>query len=382
MTWSRHHRFRHGPPPWWPEGEPWPPAGPPWAWRGMRYKFFWRLGFFFGFVFLLLLGASTIAYWIASGISGGAHPFFLIRPFGGLILLLAVFLAMLAVGRGVRRMAAPIGDVMDAAQRVAEGDYTVRVPERGPPEVRQLTRAFNTMVSRLRATDERRRSLLADISHDLRTPITVIQGNLEGLLDGVYPRDDAHLGPVLEETRLLARLVDDLRTLALAETGALRLEREPTDLGALIAETVASFQGQAAGAGVALSADVASGLPQVPVDAFRIRQVLENLVVNALQHAPRGGEIRVRCGIAPPESGPQIQVTVSDNGPGISADDLPRVFDRFYKSRDSRGSGLGLTIAKNLVAAHGGEISAESEPGRGTTMRISLPVTWEAPRLP
>src|SRR2546425_2695448 len=301
MTWSKHHRVRHGPPPWWPEGEPWPPTGPPWAWRGMRGRFFWRLGFFFGFVFLLLLGASTIAYWIASGISGGgAHPFFLIRPFGGLVLLLAVFLAMLAVGRGVRRMAAPIGDVMDAAQRVAEGDYAVRVPERGPPEVRQLTRAFNTMVSRLRATDERRRSLLADISHDLRTPLTVIQGNLEGLLDGVYPRDDAHLSPVLEETRLLARLVDDLRTLALAETGALRLEREPTDLGALIVETVASFQGQAAGAGVALSADVAPGLPQAPVDAFRIRQVLENLVVNALQHAPRGGEIRGCCRRASP----------------------------------------------------------------------------------
>src|SRR3989475_11405185 len=193
MTWSRHHRFRHGPPPWWPEGESWPPAGPPWAWRGMRYKLCWRLGFFFGFVFLLLLGASTIAYWIASGISaGGARPFFLIRPFGGLILLLAVFLAMLAVGRGVRRMAAPIGDVMDAAQRVAEGDYAVRVPERGPPEGRQLTRAFNTMVSRLRASDERRRSLLADISHDLRTPLAGVQRKPGGVRAGWSPREWRH----------------------------------------------------------------------------------------------------------------------------------------------------------------------------------------------
>src|SRR3989454_3237709 len=240
MTWSRHHRFRHGQPPWWPEGEPWPPAGPPWAWRGMRYKFFWRLGFFFGFVFLLLLGASTIAYWIASGISaGGARPFFLIRPFGGLILLMAVFLAMLAVGRGVRRMAAPIGDVMDAAQRVAEGDYTVRVPERGPPEVRQLTRAFNTMVSRLRATDERRRSQLADISHDLRTPLTVIQGNLEGLLDGVYPRDDAHLRPVLEETPLLSAPIEGLPTLTLAEAGALPLPRWAVGLEAVLVDALA-----------------------------------------------------------------------------------------------------------------------------------------------
>src|SRR2546426_10526907 len=127
MSWSRHHRFRHGPPPWWPEGEPWPPTGPPWAWRGMRDKVFWRLGFFFGFVFLLLLGASTIAYWIASGLSsGGAHPFFLIRPFGGLALLVAVFLAMLAVGRGGRRLAAPRGAAVGAPPRVGGGGDSAR----------------------------------------------------------------------------------------------------------------------------------------------------------------------------------------------------------------------------------------------------------------
>ena len=341
----------------------------------MRGKFFWRIGFFVGFVFLLVLGASSLVYWITSGIAGrGAHPFFLIRPFGGLVVFLAVFLAMLAVGRGVRRMAAPIGDVMDAAQRVAEGDYAVRVPERGPPEVRQLTRAFNTMVSRLRATDERRRSLLADISHDLRTPLAVIQGNLEGLLDGVYPRDDAHLSPVLEETRLLTRLVDDLRTLALAETGALKLEREPTDLGSLTAETVASFQGEAGDAGVTLVAEVEPHLPAVHVDAVRIRQVLENLVVNALHYTPRSGEIRVTCRAGPGAAGDRgVVVSVRDTGPGISREDLPHVFDRFYKSRDSRGSGLGLAIARNLVAAHGGEITVESEPGHGTTFRVALP---------
>ena len=341
----------------------------------MRGKFFWRIGFFVGFVFLLVLGASSLVYWITSGIAGrGAHPFLLIRPFGGLVVFLAVFLAMLAVGRGVRRMAAPIGDVMDAAQRVAEGDYAVRVPERGPPEVRQLTRAFNTMVSRLRATDERRRSLLADISHDLRTPLAVIQGNLEGLLDGVYPRDDAHLSPVLEETRLLARLVDDLRTLALAETGALKLEREPTDLGSLTAETVASFQGEAGDAGVTLVAEVEPHLPAVHVDAVRIRQVLENLVVNALHYTPRSGEIRVTCRAGPGAAGDRgVVVSVRDTGPGISREDLPHVFDRFYKSRDSRGSGLGLAIARNLVAAHGGEITVESEPGHGTTFRVALP---------
>ncbi len=341
----------------------------------MRGRFFWRLGFFFGFAFLVMLGASTVVFWIASSLSGGGgHPFFLVRPVGAAFLLLVVILAMLGVGRGVRRVAAPIGDVMDAAQRVADGDYSVRVPVRGPPEVRELTRAFNTMVDRLRATDERRRSLLADISHDLRTPLAVIQGNLEGLLDGVYPRDDAHLSPVLQETRLLARLVEDLRTLALAETGALRLEREPTDLGPLVVETVASFRGQAGDAGLTLGAEVDPDLPAVLVDAVRIREVLENLMVNALHYTPRGGQIRVSCRLSPADRDRTIVVSVSDTGPGISRDDLPHVLDRFYKTRDSRGSGLGLAIAKNLVAAHGGEISVESDLGRGTTIRVSLPL--------
>ncbi len=265
------------PPPWWPEGEPWPPQRPPWAWHGMRGRFFWRVGLFLGFLFLLIVAASTVAFWIASGISGGgSHPLVLVRPFGFMVLALVVILGLLSAGRAFRRVAAPIGDVMDAAGRVPGGDYAVRVPERGPPEVRALARAFNIMASRLQLADERRRSLLADVSHDLRTPLAVIQGNLEGLLDGVYPRDDAHITPILEETRLLARLVEDLRTLALTESGALKLERGPTDLPALMAETVASFQGQAADAGIALVADVAPDVPVVEVDAVRIRQVLEN----------------------------------------------------------------------------------------------------------
>lgn len=373
MTWMKHSR-RPRRPPWWPEGEPWPPMGPPWAWHGMRGRFLWRIGFFLGFLFLLIVAASTIAFWIASGISrGGPHPLFLVRPFGLVFLVLFMILGVLAAGRAFRRVAAPIGDVMEAASRVADGDYSVQVAEQGPPEVRGLTRTFNTMVNRLRATDERRGSLLADISHDLRTPLAVIQGNLEGLLDGVYPRDDAHLGPVLEETRLLARLVEDLHTLALAETGALKLDREPTDLGALITETVASFQRQAGDAGVTLVAELGPDLPVVALDPVRIRQVLENLVVNALHYTPRGGEIRVRCR-ADTRGRREAVITVSDTGPGIPREDLPHVFDRFYKSRDSRGSGLGLAIAKNLVAAHGGEISADSEARGGTTMQFTLPL--------
>lgn len=340
----------------------------------MRRRFFWRIGLFFGFLFFLIVGASTVAFWIASGVSGGgSHPLFLIRPFGFMFLALVVILGLLSAGRAFRRVAAPIGDVMDAAGRVAGGDYAVRVPEHGPPEVRALARAFNTMASQLQMADERRRSLLADVSHDLRTPLAVIQGNLEGLLDGVYPRDDVHIIPILEETRLLARLVEDLRTLALTESGAFKLEREPTDLRALIVETVASFRGQAADAGIALAADVAPDVPVVDVDAVRIRQVLENLLVNALRYTPRGGEVRVRCSVTRPADGTRVMVSVSDTGPGIAHEDLPHIFDRFFKTPDSRGSGLGLAIARNLVVAHGGEITAESEPGRGTTVRFSVP---------
>lgn len=339
----------------------------------MRGRFFWRIGLFFGFLFLLLVAAATVGFWLASGIGrGGPHPFFLIRPFG-FILAFVVILALLSAGRAFRRVAAPIGDVMDAVGQVAGGDYTVRAPESGPPEVRALARAFNTMASRLQLADERRRSLLADVSHDLRTPLAVIQGNLEGLLDGVYPRDDAHIILILEETRLLARLVEDLRTLALTESGALKLEREPTDLRALITETAASFQGQAADAGIALVADVAPDVPVVEVDAVRVRQVLENLMVNALRYTPRGGEVRVRCGIIRTADGTRVMISVSDTGPGIAPEDLPHIFDRFFKTPDSRGSGLGLAIAKNLVVAHGGEIAAESDIGRGTTIRFSVP---------
>jgi two-component system, OmpR family, sensor histidine kinase BaeS len=195
----------------------------------------------------------------------------------------------------------------------------------------------------------------------------VVQGNLEGLIDGIYPRDDAHLQPILEETRVLSRLIDDLRTLALAESGALKLQIEPTDLAMLVSETVAFFQAQADG--VELSADAEPGLV-LEIDPERIRQVLENLLANALRYTPRSGTIRVRCFA----EGAHAKVSVSDTGAGIPPDELPHIFDRFYKSRDSRGTGLGLAIAKNLVVAHGGEISAQSALDKGTTIHFTLPL--------
>ena len=177
------------------------------------------------------MGGATIVFLLLASALGAAVP----APHGALLAILVIIVALL-LGGGVRRAAAPIGDLIEAAGRVEDGDYAVRVPERGAREIRGLSRAFNQMASRLEEDAVQRRRLLADVSHELRTPLSVIQGNLEGLLDQVYPRDDIHLASLLEETRVLARLVEDLRTLALSESGALKLQKEPTDLGVLLSE--------------------------------------------------------------------------------------------------------------------------------------------------
>jgi signal transduction histidine kinase len=242
--------------------------------------------------------------------------------------------------------------------------------ERGPREVRDLARAFNAMTGQLQLDEEQRRNLLADVTHELRTPLTVMQGNLEALLDGVYPRDDEHLAPILEETRVLSRLVDDLRILSLAESGALKLHREPTDLSALIEETLSSFRAQSDSAGVELIANIPDDVPSLELDPVRIREVLANLIANALRHTPNGGKVEVAASV----SGNKIAVSIRDTGTGIPPEDLPHIFDRFYRSEQSRGMGLGLAIAKYLVAAHNGEIVAESEPGKGTAFRFLLPL--------
>jgi signal transduction histidine kinase len=238
--------------------------------------------------------------------------------------------------------------------------------------MRALAEAFNGMVARLQSSETERRGLLADVTHELRTPLTVIQGNLEALLDGVYPADAEHLAPILDETQVLSRLIDDLRTLALAESGSLTLHREPTDLGVLAGETAAAFRTQAEAAGVALTVEVSDDLPLLNVDPLRLREVLSNLTANALRYTPAGGRVTIRGRTADGTTAPGVVLEVADSGAGISAEALPHIFDRFYKSADSRGTGLGLAIAKNLVVAHGGEISVQSAPGEGTVMTVRL----------
>jgi two-component system OmpR family sensor kinase/two-component system sensor histidine kinase BaeS len=294
-------------------------------------------------------------------------------PLGVTIFLLSFgFLAW--GGGGLRHASLPFSELLEAAGRVAEGDYSARVTEHGPPEVRSLVSAFNHMASRLQLTNEQRRNLLADVTHELRTPLTVMQGNLEGMLDGVYAADEKRLKSLLEETQVLARLVDDLRTLALAESGTLQLKKEPTDLAVLVNETVAAFGSQADAAGVRLGADVMPDAPLMELDHERMREVLSNLIANALRYTSSGGSIHVRHEMASADGSRRVTIAIQDTGVGIRPEDLPHVFDRFYKARDSGGMGLGLSIARHLVEAHGGAIEAQSNFGEGTTMRITLPV--------
>jgi two-component system sensor histidine kinase BaeS len=332
----------------------------------MRGRFLWRVGAFL-VVFLTFVSLmAALVIWLVGTLLGTQAPAI---AFGLLLLLVLAGIARRVVV-GVRGSAGAAADLIEAAGRVEEGNYGTRVDERGPGEVRALARAFNAMSARLEANEEERRRLLADVSHELRTPLSVIRGNLEGMLDGLYPADEAHLDVILEETRVLERLVDDLRTLSLAESGALRLHREATDLPALLGEVAAAHRAQADGAGVTLDVRIDGPLPSVELDPARTRQVVGNLMANALRYTPPGGEVTLSA----TRDGGRVAVAVADTGPGIADDAIGRIFDRFYRSADSSGSGLGLPIARSLVIAHGGEISAASGPGHGTTIRFTLPL--------
>ena len=364
------HEHRHGPkfrPPWWPENEPFPPSG--WGgWRG-RGRFARRIWLFVVLFFGLTFLASGLAVAVLSGAFGLGERKGLVLP-AAILGLGLLFAAFAIVGRVVRRMARPLEDVMNAADRVAGGDYSVRLDARGPREIRRLGRSFNAMTERLETGERQRRDLLADVTHELRTPLSVIQGDVEGMLDGVYRADEAHLRPVLEETKVMSRLLDDLQTLSTAEAGALRLHRQTVEPEHLVAEAVAPFRGGAESAGVQLEQRVTSGLPSVDVDPVRIGEVFSNLLVNALRHTA-GGTITVEARPGPDRG--TVEFVVGDTGTGIAPDDLDHVFDRFVKASDSRGAGLGLAIAKSLVEAHGGRIHADSRPDQGTVMRFVLP---------
>jgi signal transduction histidine kinase len=388
--WEPDADGRPGPPAWAPGGPPWDPGtadwdhpGPPWSqpgWAGPPRR--WFVQRFAGVAIVLLIFVvilASIGGFIFASIFGLLGPD---RPgqdgvvvslrFGGLALLL---LAILFVGGRVRTITKPIDEMVDATRRVTHGDYSVRVsrPRGRPRELVELAAGFNTMTERLETNERQRRSLLADVSHELRTPLAVVRGNVEAIVDGVHPADAEHLAAILDETLVLSRLVEDLRTVALSEAGTLALHREPTDLGLLIEEAAHSFETMASAGGVAIVvAGPAPDLPLLDVDPVRIREVLDNLVANALRYTPAGGTVTISTELA--TAARFVQVALKDTGSGIAPELIDHLFDRFAKSADSRGSGLGLAIARHLVEAHGGTISAVSQAGNGTAIRFSLPL--------
>ena len=315
---------------------------------------------------------------------------------GGVALVLAAVL--------VRQIIAPLSKLRLAAHAITHGDLTQRVLVSSQDEVGEVAAAFNQMAAGLERNERLRRDMMADVAHELRTPLTVIQGQVEALLDGVFPLTPDQLTPIHDETILLGRLVADLRELALAEAGQLAIERRPVDVGELAQRVVAAVEPAAAEKGIALAATVAPHLPIISADADRLRQVLHNLLSNALRYTPDGGQVIISVRLASsaeemtlqangrgaeeqgskgdsplhPRSSAPLLVSVADTGPGIPAEDLPYVFDRFYRADKSRsramgGSGLGLAIARSIVEAHGGRIRAESRPGEGTRIAFTLP---------
>ncbi|MDP6822467.1 MAG: HAMP domain-containing sensor histidine kinase [Dehalococcoidia bacterium] len=275
-----------------------------------------------------------------------------------------------------RRALAPVHQLSVAAAGVAQGDLSQRVEASPGSELGDLSIAFNDMASALEDAEAERRRLVADIAHELRSPLTNIQGYLEAIKDGVLEADDKTIDTIYSQTKHLGALVEDLRLLALVEAGSLRLELIDADLADLVRGATEAFRPRAVDREITLDVDAPDNMPDARLDPTRIRQVVSNLVENAITHTPDGG--RVTVNVEPSAHDDAANVTVSDTGTGISADDLPHVFDRFYRVDPSRnrvtgGAGLGLTIVKRLVEVHGGRIGVSSVPGSGTTFTVRIP---------
>jgi two-component system OmpR family sensor kinase/two-component system sensor histidine kinase BaeS len=334
----------------------------------------------FGILSLLyFIGLSITTYLLSENTSISLQFPPRIRFFIALFLIpVVIFLLAGVIGRlSFRRLGAPIINIMTAIDEVSKGNLDTQVGEIGPRYFRNLAHSFNRMTGELARAEQQRRNMTADIAHELRTPLHIIQGNLEGMLDGVYEPTPENLNAMLDETHLLTRLVSDLQTLSLAEAGQLPLHPTRFPVADLLNDVVASFSSHAAGQSVTLQANVETTV-ELNADYDRLDQVLSNLVANALRYTPEGGSITLttRADAA------QVIITVTDNGAGIAPEDLPYIFDRFWKgdrarTRDGAGSGLGLAIARQLVRAHGGSIEAASQVGQGATFTITLPITSE-----
>ncbi len=279
----------------------------------------------------------------------------------------------------------PLRQLKKATAAIASGDLRQRVDIRSRDELGELGATFNKMAENLANAETQRQHLVADVAHELRTPLAAIQGTLEGIQDGVLPTDKEQVEALYAETLLLNRLVDDLKLLSLAEAGQLKLDRQETEPVILIQQIVERAKIQADSKNVSLIAELESDLPHIWIDSDRITQVLNNLIGNSLRYTPGGGKITIHGSVLAP--GKFVQISVSDTGPGIDSADLPFIFDRFYRadksrSRSSGGSGLGLAIVKQLVEAHGGRVQGESPVNQseadklnGARISFTLPIS-------
>ena len=332
-----------------------PNSHSPRKWRGGR-RFFPFAIFFFSFILLFIGGTAAILYLIFSEYSGVRNIWLLVCGAPSAVVLLAIITAFTLYARFGR----PLGQIFNAIDSVAEGDLSVRVPDDNSPQFQELIKRFNKMVSELERSDQQRRNLTTDIAHELRTPLHIIQGNLEGIIDGVYQPTPEHINNTLDETKLLARLVNDLQILSLAEAGQLPLHPTRFLLADLLDDLTTSFSTQASALGISLQTNVHDLAKEFTADYDRLNQVLSNLISNALRHTPQGGTISIATDSV--VSG--IRIVVRDTGSGIPAEELPFIFDRFWRGDKSRtertNSGLGLAIAKQLIHAHHGTIEAQT----------------------
>lgn len=278
-----------------------------------------------------------------------------------------------------RRISRPLRRLAAASARIAQGDLSQRVEVSSRDELGQLAASFNSMAEALARQEETRRHLVTDIAHELRTPLTVLQGNLEAMLDGVVPMDKETVATLHQETQLLSRLASDLQELSLAEAGQMKLYGFPTDMALLARQALHKMAPQAQAKGISLKTVMAEDLPHPQVDADRVSQVLANLLSNALRHTTPGGQVTLSLEEVGEGLERGVRLSVADTGPGIAPQDLPHVFDRFYRadrsrSRSTGGTGLGLAIVKQLVEAHGGRVWAESQLGQGATFFFTLPL--------
>ncbi len=323
-----------------------------------------------------IVGVVLVA-WARQITLGGIEEAFLASVRRSLLfVILGGCLLALALGALMAyQITRPLRELRRAAADIAQGKLESRVKIQGRDEVAELARSFNEMARALQDQEEKRRQMLADIAHELRTPLSVMRGHLEALLDGLYPLDSAHLAPIYNETLLLQRLVEDLRVLSLAEAGKLPLEKAWFDVSELVKEIVELVGAGAHDKGLTLQSYIESPLT-IYADRQRIGQVIHNILTNAINFTPSGGTVTIRAR----KTDSAVEISISDTGPGIPPEDLPHIFDRFWRKEPSRsrstgGSGLGLSIAKELVEAHGGTIEVQSAMGKGTTFTVKIPAS-------